>query len=418
MIESDSPTETDVVIIGAGMAGLAAARELHRSGRSCLVLEGGDGPGGRVRSDLVDGFRLDRGFQILLTAYPELARVVDLDALDLCCYGPGAFISIDGSLHRVADPFRRPGAAIDTVRAPIGSFADKVRLLRLVVDVRRGPVPDLFRRPDVSTLDALRASGFSDQMIDRFWRPLAGGIELDPTLGVSRRRFDVVLRMLATGDAAVPAAGMQALSDAVAAPLPTGTIRYGAPVERLDGTAAVLADGTRVAGRAVVVATEGPVAARLTGLPDPGSLAAGCCWFAAGSSPVADPFLVLDGDNRGPVRNVAPLSVVAPSYAPAGRALVAAAIPGPDALGADLERAVRAQLTGWFGPAVADWELLRYDRIEHGQPRQVPPFAPKRSIRLGDGRYVCGDHRDTGSIQGALFSGRRAAEAVHHDLGA
>lgn len=413
-----SPTpDTDVVIIGAGMAGLAAARELTRSGRTCVVLEAGDGPGGRVRSDLVDGFRLDRGFQILLTAYPELARVVDLDALDLCRYGPGAIVSVGGTLHRVADPLRRPGAAIDTVRAPIGTFADKLRLLRLVADVRRGPVPDLLRRPDITTLGALRDAGFSELMIDRFWRPLAGGIELDPTLGVSRRRFDVVLRMLATGDAAVPAGGMQALSDAVAAPLAAGTVRYRSPVERLDATAAVLADGTRITGRALVVATEGPVASRLAGLPDPGSLAAGCCWFAADEPPVADAFLVLDGDNRGPVRNVAPLSVVAPPYAPAGRALVAAAIPGPDALGAGIEHAVRAQLAGWFGPAVADWELLRYDRIEHGQPRQVPPFAPKRSIRLGAGRYVCGDHRDTGSIQGALHSGRRAAEAVHHDLG-
>lgn len=409
--------DADVVIIGAGMAGLAAARELTRSGRTCVVLEAADGPGGRVRSDLVDGFRLDRGFQILLTGYPELARVVDLDALDLCRYGPGAFISIGGTLHRVADPRRRPGAAIDTVRAPIGTFADKLRLLRLVADVRRGPVPDLFRRPDITTLGALRDAGFSDQMIDRFWRPLAGGIELDPTLGVSRRRFDVVLRMLATGDAAVPAGGMQALSDAIAAPLAAGTIRDRTPVERLDATAAVLADGTRVTGRAVVVATDGPAASRLTGLPDPGSLAAGCCWFAADAPPVGDPFLVLDGNNRGPVRNVAPLSVVAPPYAPAGRALVAAAIPGPDALGTGIEQAVRTQLAGWFGPSVRDWELLRYDRIEHGQPRQAPPFAPKRSVRLGSGRYVCGDHRDTGSIQGALYSGRRTAEAVHHDLG-
>lgn len=412
--------DADVVVVGAGLAGLSAALELRAAGRSVVVLEASDRPGGRVRSDLVDGFRLDRGFQILLTGYPELRRLFgrDLSSLELRRFGPGAYVQVDGERHLVADPRRRPGAAWETLRAPVGTLADKLRLMRLVADVCRGRPRDLLRRPDLTTEERLRAAGFSEQMLERLWRPLVGGIELDPTLSVSRRRFDVVLRMLATGDAAVPAAGMGRVPELLARRLPPGSLRDRTPVTALAGTAAVLDDGTRVEGRALVVATEAPVAARLVGLPDPGSLAAACLWFSPPEPPLLAPYLLLDGDARGPVRNLAPMSVVAPEYAPFGRSLVAAAVPGPDALGSHLEVDVRRQLTGWFGPIVDRWELLRVDRIPHGQPAQRPPFSPVQPVRLGDGRYVCGDHRDTGSTQGALHSGRRVARAVLRDLAA
>ncbi len=415
--------DADVVIVGAGLAGLAAALELDAAGRSVLVLEASDRPGGRVRSDLVDGFRLDRGFQILLTGYPELRRLFgdDLRGLDLRRFGPGAYVQADGARHLVADPFRRPSTAWSALRAPVGTLADKLHLVRLVAEVRRGRPRDLLRLPDVTTEQRLRDAGFSEQMLRRLWRPLVGGIELDPTLSVSRRRFDVVLRMLATSDAAVPAAGMGRIPDALAHRLPPGAVRYRTPVAALDGTAAVLDDGTRVEGRALVVATEGPAAARLLDrpdVPDPGSLAAACLWFAPAEPPLPAPYLLLAGDDPGPVRNLAPMSVVAPEYAPIGRHLVAAAVPGPDALGAHLEVDVRRQLTGWFGPVVDRWELLRVDRIPHGQPAQQPPFSPVQPVRLGEGRYVCGDHRDTGSTQGALHSGRRTARAVVRDLAA
>jgi phytoene dehydrogenase-like protein len=413
--------DADVVIVGAGLAGLAAALELTEAGRSVVVLEASDGPGGRVRSDPVDGFRLDRGFQILLTGYPELRRLFgdDFTGLDLRRFGPGAYVQADGERHLVADPFRRPSAAWATLRAPVGTFADKLRLVRLVAEVRRGRPQDLLRRPDLTTEERLRDAGFSEQMMRRLWQPLVGGIELDPSLSVSRRRFDIVLRMLATSDAAVPAAGMGRIAEVLSARLAPGTVRYRTLVAAVQGTAAVLADGRLVEGRALVVATDGPTAARLIDRPDvadPGSLAAACLWFAPPEPPLAAPYLLLDGDGRGPVRNLAPMSVVAPEYAPIDRELVAAAVPGPEALGADLEVEVRRQLTAWFGSVVERWELLRFDRIPHGQPAQRPPFSPVQPVRLGVGRYVCGDHRDTGSTQGALHSGRRTARAVLREL--
>jgi len=255
-------------------------------------------------------------------------------------------------------------------------------------------------------------------MVEAFWRPLFAGIQLDPDLEVSRRRFGVVLKMLASGPTAVPATGMGAIPSQLAAGLPDGTVRLGARVTRLDGTTVQLADGERMAARAVVVATDGPEAHRLLGaaVDDPGSRAVACCWFATAQPPLTGTALALDGTGSGPVRNLAVLSGVAPSYAPPGRSLVAAAVPGPDALRPDLPARVADQLAGWFGSTTADWEPLRTDVIPHGQPRQAPPFDPRRRVALGGGRFVCGDHRDTASIQGAMFSGGRTAVAVRRHL--
>ena len=408
--------DADVVVVGAGLAGLSCAREVERAGRRAIVLEAADGVGGRVRTDVVDGFQLDRGFQILLTAYPEVARQLDVDALDLRPFDPGSLVWTGSRLQRVADPLRRPTALASTALADVGSIGDKVRigLLRQRL-VHRDPVA-LLRAPDRTTADALRDAGFTPKVVERFFRPLLGGIQLDLDLESSARMFEVIFRTLAVGDAAVPAAGMRAIPDQLAAGLGEGTVRLGARVERLDGTGAVLADGTTVRGRAVVVATEGPAAAGLAGVRDPGSKAVSALWFTAPEPPVRGRAIVLDGARSGPVANVAVHSEVAPSYAPDGRALFVAACPGAEAPG--LEAAARAQLTGWFGASAADWELVRHDRIAHGQPLASVPFSPKRRVALGDGRYVAGDHRDTPSIQGALFSGRRCAEAVLADLAA
>jgi phytoene dehydrogenase-like protein len=400
-----------VVIVGAGLAGLACARTLTRAGIETRVLEAGDGVGGRVRTDLVDGYRLDRGFQILLTAYPEVQRVLDLDALDLRPFAPGALVRVADRSWTVADPFRAPRHLLDTVRAPIGSPIDKARLLALVRTATRGTVPELLRTPDSTTRELLTARGFSPAMIDRFWRPLFAGIQLDPDLEVSARRFLLILRMLATGPAVVPARGMGAITEQLAAELPDGTVALGARVASLDGTTVHVADGDAVPADAVVIATDGPTAARLLDLPDPGSRPAACVWFSAPAPPAGvGRYIALDG-GTGPARNVAVLSAVASSYAPEGRALIAASVPGTIG-GRELAPAVRGQLTDWFGPEVAAWELLRVDRIEHGHPDQRAPLDARRAVALGDDRYVCGDHRDTASIQGALFSGRRTAEAI------
>lgn len=417
---ADNP---EVVVVGAGLAGLAAALHLQATGRRVTVLEASDGVGGRVRTDVIDGFLVDRGFQVLLTAYPEVHEVLDVDALRLGAFEPGAVIRHGGRFHHVSDPFRRPLEAPRTALTPVLSLADKLRVARLRRRVTRGPAVDLLRAPDATTEERLRAEGFSSAAIDRLFRPLFGGIQLDPGLGTSARMFDVVYRCLATGDSALPAAGMGAIPNQLADRLAPGTVRLGTEVVAVESTGVTCADGTHRPAQAVIVATDGPVASRLVGLPPVPGHAVSCCWFAAPVSPLRGPRLVLDADRSGPALNVAMISEAQPAYAPDGQSLVAAACPAPATNGdpapppTDLAEQVRRQLHGWFGPMVEEWRLLRTDHIHHAQPIQRPPFTPRKRVRLAEGLYVAGDHRDTSSIQGALFSGRRVAAAVNTDLG-
>ena len=268
------------------------------------VLEASDGVGGRVRTDLVDGFRLDRGFQVLLTAYPETRRVLDYPALDLRPFLPGALVRRAGRFHELSDPWRRPERAWRSLTAGVGSLADRMRMARFRGRVRRGSLEDLFRRPESSAAERLHAEGFSAEMIDAFFRPFFGGILLDRSLSASSRMLEFVFRMMAEGDVAVPAAGMGAIPEQMARRLPEGTVRLRARVAAASPREVRLDSGETIAADAVVVATEGPEAARLAGLPAPGSRPVTCLYFAAERAPIAEPILVLDGDGTGPVNNL------------------------------------------------------------------------------------------------------------------
>lgn len=404
-----------VAIVGAGLAGLACAVELQAAGVDVIVYEASNGVGGRVRSDVVDGFTLDRGFQVTLTAYPEMHRQMDIDALNLQAFDPGALVWRDGKGSVVADPFRMPSATLGTVTAPIGSLFDKARIAQLRHRVRSVHPVKLLQSEDITTTAALSAAGFSDTIIDRFFTPLVGGIQLDPTLRDSRRMFDIIFRMLADGDSAVPARGMQAIPDQLATRLPDGTVQLESRITSTTATSVTLQDGDVMSHDAVIIATEGPAASALLGLPIVPSKSVGCVYFSATEAPTDTKLVVLDGTGVGPVLNVAIMSNVAPSYAPAGRHLIAAAMPGH--VDGDLSSVARAQLRSWWGAQVDGWDHLHTYRIIHGQPGQQPPFSPKQAVALPDGRFVCGDHRDTASIQGALFSGRRCAHAVAQRLG-
>ena len=412
----------DVLIVGAGLAGLCCARELHRHGVSLKVVEGSDGIGGRVRTDEVDGFLLDRGFQVLLTAYPEAQRVLDYDALDLRSFYDGALVRFDGGFHRVADPLREPLAAPQTAFSPVGTFADKLRVLKLRQGVRSPDLDALWARPEIPTRAALTDRyGFSDVMLQRFFRPFLGGILLDRDLGTSSRAFEFYFRMFTEGETAVPARGMQQIPEQLAAALPDHAIQLNTRVQRAVPRSITLEHGGTVEAEAVVVATDGPELAYLIdGFDPPASRSVLCLYFAAAEPPHGDPILVLDGEGDGPVNNLTVMSTVSPYYAPAGQSLVSVSVVGnPSQPDAEVETRVRAHLRRWYGDAVDAWRHLKTYRILHAQPAQPPPALtpPERPARLADGLYVAGDHRTNASINGAMISGRRAAHAVLEDLG-
>jgi phytoene dehydrogenase-like protein len=418
------PSPPDTLIVGAGLAGLCCARRLGECGVTFRILEASTGAGGRVRTDFVDGFRLDRGFQVYLTAYPEGRRVLDLAALDLKPFARALLVWFGGRFHRLADPRVEPLAAAKSLFSPVGSVRDKLRLVRLFWEFDRGPLERQVAHDERLTLDLLRWNGrFSTEMIDRVFRPLFGGVCLEKQLSTSSRFFRFVFRMLAEGPAAVPALGMQAIPDQIAARLPAGSVRLGARVVQFGDREVVLEGGESIRTRAVVVATEGPALMKLIGdeLPDPGSNGTVTLYYAADRPPVSEPVVMLDGEGHGPVNHAAVLSNISPAYAPAGRALIAAAVVGiPIDDDAELDRRARLQLSGWFGGVALTWRLLRVYRIPHALPDQtagkLDPW--QRPVRLRPGLYVCGDHRANGTIDGAMTSGFRAAQAVMEDLNA
>jgi phytoene dehydrogenase-like protein len=399
----------DVVVVGAGLAGLACARRLHEAGVAATVLEAGDAVGGRVRTDVVDGMLLDRGFQVHNTGYPEAERVLDHDALDLRRFSAGALVRVGDRLHRVGDPRRVPTWAPATVGAPIGSLKDKVLIAALAASAALQSSDALLSRTETTTYAALRARGLSDTAVDRFFRPFLSGVFLEDRLDTSSRFFDLVWRSFARGSQCVPAGGMQRIPEQLAAGL---DVQLHTPVRSVKARS-VAVDGRVLAPRAVVVAAAAPDAgALLPGLDVPPQRSVVTHYHLAPEPPVSEPAIVLDGEASGPVANTVVLTNATASYAP-GRHLVSSSVVSGDAS----EGAVRAHLARLYGVDTAGWQhVARYD-VQAALPSQAPPMGRfRKTVRLEPGLYVCGDHRDSASIQGALVSGRRAADAVLADL--
>lgn len=408
-------TRKPVVIVGAGLAGLACARELHDKGIEFVIHEASDGPGGRVRTDLLNGFRLDRGFQVYLTAYPEGSRVLDYEALEFGRFSPGAMVRLSGRFHRVMDPWREPFVALSQILNPVGSMRDKLLVARLRAVSLAGTPDDLLKKPETTSMKALQTYGFSQNMIERFFRPFFGGIMLDSHLQVSSRMLEYVFRMMAEGDTVLPAMGIGSIPLQLAEKLPAGSIRYGSRVLAVESNQVRLATGEEVNAAAVVVATEGPEAVRLLpGLEPIESRKVMTLYFAIqGPAPIPDPIILLNGNLEWPIQSVCVPSVVCPTYAPAGQHLMSVTVLGdPPQQDHVIETKVRRQLARWFDRNVNGWKLLRIYRILNAHPVTKPETIEERPAKLDNGIFVCGDHRFMASIEAALLNGRHVAEAV------
>ncbi|GGL18153.1 NAD(P)/FAD-dependent oxidoreductase [Mangrovihabitans endophyticus] len=413
------PVETDVVIVGGGLAGLAAARRLDRSGVDWLLVEGSDRLGGRVATDVVDGWRLDRGFQVLNTAYPRLPALVDIDALDMRWFTPGVLVRRAGKLHRLENPLREPLSVAQTVGSGVGTLADRLRFAALATKCATMPVSRLLAAPETTTQVALRRAGLSHRMIEEVLRPFLSGVFADRSLDTSSHVLAMVLRSFARGRIGVPAAGMGALPGAVAGPLPYPQLLVGARTLSIE-PGRVVTQGGEIRCRAVVVATD-PVtaAALLPALPTPDMHGLTTFYFGADHAPIGDPVLLVDGDRREIVANTVVMSNAAPEYAPPGKSLVAASVVGVSAPSGASESVVRVELSRLYGVPTDDWDLIEVYSIPQALPvAGVPQGNLRKPVALGDNIFVAGDHRDSPSIQGALASGWRTAGAVLNTLGA
>jgi phytoene dehydrogenase-like protein len=422
----------DVAIVGAGLAGLCCAVRLEGAGLSVKLLEAEDGPGGRIRTDKVEGFRLDRGFQILLTGYPELVQHFDLKALRLRAFAKGALVRHGGRFHYFSDPFRSSlGSALSIVMDPIVGMTDKLRVARLRGLVKKGEPADLFKKPEMTTRRFLEEYGFSSKIVDRFFTPFLAGVFLERELASSSRYFQFLFRMFAYGDAAVPENGMEMLPRQLAVRLRSRTLETNSRVSsiRRNGNEFVLdaGKGTSYAARQIVLAVDDEQVRSLLNNQNGRDRPAGdlvewnrstTFYYAADRTPIGGPLLVLNGDGpaTGPLNHVIVLSQVSERYAPPGAHLIAANVVGRAPQSGpqieQLERDARAQLERWFGPDVARWSVMGGYPIVHALPLCTHAEWQQSNPRLMEGVYVCGDYRETPSIQGALASGRRAAEVV------
>jgi phytoene dehydrogenase-like protein len=411
--------EVDVVIVGGGLAGLAAARRLDRAGIDWLLVEASDRLGGRVATDLVDGWRLDRGFQVLNTAYPRVPALVDIDALDMRYFTSGVLVRRAGALHRLENPLRNPLSAPQTLNSGVGTLADRVKFGALATRCATASPARLLGAPETTAQEMLRRAGLSHRIIEEVLRPFLSGVFGDRALETSSHVLAMVLRSFARGRIGVPAAGMAALPAAVAGPLPYPQLLVGARTLSI-APGQVVTEGGEIRCRAIIVATDPTTASELLpALPRPDMRALTTFYFGADHAPLDEPTLLLDGDRREIVANTVVMSNAAPEYAPAGKSLIAASLVGASAPSGASEAVVRTELSRMYGAPADDWTFLTAVVLPEALPSAVAPqHRLRKPVDLGDGLFVAGDHRDSPSIQGALAGGWRTAGAVLTSLGA
>jgi phytoene dehydrogenase-like protein len=401
----------DAVVVGAGLAGLACASDLCDTGLNVMLLESAQRPGGRMVSDRHGDFVLDRGFQVFNTSYPQVKRRLDLRALRLRAFEPGFVLARGDQRVEVADPTRRPEALTSLLRA--GSAHDVAALGALSARDMLTPTRLLKRGPDVTAREALRNAGLSNRFAETLLVPFLRGVFLDQDLTVSGRFFHLVWRSMLRGTLCLPERGVGQVPRQLADRLPMGVLRLGAPVERVDEDGVRLTGGFLVQAPVVVVAT-GATAARalLPNLPYVPTRAVTTVYHAAPHVPWPGKQLLVDGDGR--LLHTCVVSNAQPAYAPCGAALVSTSLVG-SATPEQIQDAER-RLPELYRTSTRSWERIAVQHVREALPA-LPASQPLiRTTRVAPGRYVCGDHRATASVQGALASGARAAREVIDDL--
>jgi phytoene dehydrogenase-like protein len=410
-----------VVIVGSGLAGLACALRLRGLGFDYTVVEASDDVGGRVRTDIVEDFRLDRGFQVLLEAYPETRKVLDYASLELERFIPGARIYTGTGFDVVADPLRAPEYALNSLVASVGTLGDKLRIPFWNRGLGKLSLREIFTSREQTTEQYLHECGFSDQIMERFFRPFLSGIFLESELSTSSSMAKFVLKMMGAGAVSVPRFGMGAISHQLADRVGREKIRFESPVVEVSSQHVRISQNETLEADFVVLATDRSNAWKILGLEEQGKswTKVSNLYFASSRNPYDGRWLMLNGSGNGVVNTVVVMSNLSREYATKGRHLVSVSVLGSrtDREEEALPNQVMNELEEWFGNSVKNWDYLRSYVLPHALPSQPSGYftEQKRPIKW-KGVYLAGDYCDSASINGAMVSGRLAAERVHWGL--
>jgi phytoene dehydrogenase-like protein len=406
-----------ITIIGAGISGLTAAVYLHQKGYKIQIIEASDRAGGRIKTDLIDGFRLDRGFQVLLTEYPETKALLDYKKLNLKRFLPGATVLYDGGQLEIADPFRRPTAIFATLFAPVGSLKDKINTFFLKNKLVNISITKLFKQPEIETIAQLKKYGFSPKMIDRFYKPFFSGIFLENDLKTSSTMFDFVMKMFSEGDAAIPELGMEEIPKQLVAMLPENTIQYNLKVTSIENEKIICEYGQVLETDKIIIATEaiGLASDYITKTKQNFNQVTNV-YFEAKIAPTKKAVVVLNAStNKKWVNNLIVMSNVSNKYGPTGKVLISISYNGiPTIDDATLAENMKTELKQWYGNQVSAWKMLKTYRIKYALPNQekVANEVPNSELKINENLFICGDYLLNGSINAAMKSGRIVAELI------
>jgi len=416
-----------VTIIGAGLAGLACARRLADNNISVRLLERSESFGGRVKSKTIGGYRIDLGFQVLLNAYPALQAFPELVALPVLPFPPGARIMLEHRLHTLSDPFRNPADALPSVITPVVSIQDKLLMWQLAAELNRRPLSSLWDEPDQTIYRFLNRRGFSQAALELFFRPFIGGITLDESLGTSAAVFKFVWSMLSKGLATTPVGGMQAIPDAMATVLVENGVEIilETTVQDIQPTQQgwnIATTTDSYASDLVVIATDiWSLSALLPQQENTKFRSQRTLWLAVDRAIECGPSLILNPDRKSPFMTIAPMHAVDADRAPAGTSLFAVTIrsnhfsDNTDQLVQDFRQAMQRNKLIYASDTVT---CISDQTIEKAQFVQHPQhFRMRRQMaKVPDGIYICGEHLQTSSINGALESGITVADEIVRTL--
>lgn len=406
-----------ITIIGAGISGLTAAVYLHRKGFKIQILEASDRAGGRIKTDVVDGFRLDKGFQVLLTEYPETKALLDYEKLNLKRFLPGATVLYENGQFEIADPFRRPSALFSTVFAPVGTLKDKINTFFLKNKLVKISVPSIFNQTETETILQLKKYGFSAKMIDRFYKPFFSGIFLENELKTSSNMFDFVMKMFSEGDAALPELGMEEIPKQLVAMLPEDSIQYNMKVNAIENSKIMCENGKLVETDTIIIATEAiGLASNYIPKNKQNFHQVTNVYFEAKIAPTQKAVVVLNAAaNKKWFNNLTVLTNVSKKYSSDERVLISVSLNGnPTVDDETLAKNMQLELINWYGNQVNDWKMIKVYRIKYALPNQekVTNEVLNTELQLDKNVFVCGDHLMNGSINAAMKSGRLVAELI------